>query len=144
MFLRIVVHRLLPVFILMRLDLPSFAQEVEELKQIDAVNAAAHAGEHVIVKMTVNASRLLRDRDIGFLNSEKDYMDEDNFTVVLYEKVLNKFAEQEIDDPCKHFRGKMIEVTGGIELRRGKPQIVLKSPEDIKLIEADSKGDDAG
>lgn len=65
----------------------------EELKHIDAEHALAHAGEHVVVTMTVNASRLLRDRDIGFLNSHKDYMHDDNFTVVLYERVLDHFAE---------------------------------------------------
>ncbi|MCA9076751.1 MAG: hypothetical protein KDA93_17125 [Planctomycetaceae bacterium] len=121
------------------------ADDAEDLKRIDAENAAAHAGEHVVVTMTVNASRLLRDRDIGFLNSHKDYMHEDNFTVVFYEKVLKEFADQDIDDPCKHYRGKKIEVTGGIELRRGKPQIVLKSPKDIKIVKEDAgeSGDDA-
>jgi len=131
---------LLTLIVLSMLAVPLPAEGGDEPKRIDAEDAAAHAGEHVIVTMTVNASRLLRDRDIGFLNSKKDYMDDENFTVVMYEKVLNKFAEQDIDDPCKHYRGKKIEVSGGIELRRGKPQIVLKSPTDIKLIKADSEG----
>ena len=124
------------------------AGDDSDLKQVDAENAAAHAGEHVIVTMTVEASRLLRDRDIGFLNSHEDYKHDDNFTVVLYDGVLKKFADQDIDDPCKFYRGKKIEVTGGIELRRGKPQIVLKSPKDIKVIktndeETDQSSDDS-
>ncbi len=134
---------LLTLIVLCVLVVPLPAEEGDEPRRIDAEDAAAHAGEHVIVTMTVNASRLLRDIHIGFLNSEKDYKSDDNFTVVMYEQVLDKFAEQDIDDPCRHYRGKKIEITGGIELRRGKPQLVLKSPHDIKIVKEDAQARDA-
>jgi DNA/RNA endonuclease YhcR with UshA esterase domain len=101
---------------------------------IEAREAAAHAGKTCTVAMTVESSRLLTDTDMGFLNSKRDYRDEDNFTVVMYDKALQKFKELGIDDPARHFRGKQIQVTGDVELRRGKPQIILEAPEKIRII----------
>lgn len=111
----------------------------DELKIIAPENAAAHATETVIVEFTVRNSNLIKDRngkDVVFLNSMKDFKHNDNFTVVIFADTLAKFREQDIDDPSKHYRDKTVRVTGGVELRRGKAQIILKDPEKITLVEA--------
>ena len=88
--------------------------------------------------MHVKSSRLLEDRRIGFLNSSKNYRDDDSFTVVMFEEVLEKFAAQDIDDPPAHYLNKRIEFTGDVRLRRGKPQIILTSPKDIKILKSET------
>ncbi|MCA9030810.1 MAG: hypothetical protein KDA66_08380, partial [Planctomycetaceae bacterium] len=62
---------------------------------IPAELAAARAGEKATIEMRVESSRLLADRaePVCFLNSQKNYRDSRNFTVVIFSKALKKFAE---------------------------------------------------
>ena len=43
-----------------------------------------------------------------FLNSEKNYRDKKNFTLVIEKKNLAKFKKAKIDDPAAHFKGKTV------------------------------------
>ncbi len=103
-------------------------------KVIQAADAAAHAGETCVVEMQVLSSRLLKDQQMVFLNSDRDYQAEDNFTAVIFDETLEKFRALGIEDPSKHFFKRKVQVTGGIELRRGKAQIILKTPDQIQVI----------
>ncbi len=108
-------------------------------KLIQAADAAAHAGETCVVEMQVLSSRLLKDQQMVFLNSDRDYQARDNFTVVMFEEGLEKYRVLGIEDPSKVFYKRTIQVTGGVELRRGKAQIVLKSLDQIRVIQPDQK-----
>lgn len=120
----------------------SAAVAEDEPKVIKPDEAVAYATEKVTVEFKVMNSNMIKDRngkDVVFLNSMKDYKDDDNFTVVMFQDAVDEFQEHDIDDPSKHFKDKKVRVTGGIELRRGKAQIILKKMEQIEIVKEAEK-----
>ena len=129
---------LLPALIALIFCLPQTgaADEAEaKLKTIDTEEAVLYAGVKCRVKFEVKSSTFLRDKNVVFLNSEKNYRDEENFTVVIFKEALKKFAAAKIDDPAAKYKGKTILVTGGIRLRSGKAQIIVDEPDQISIVE---------
>src|SRR5262249_27875096 len=75
-------------------------------KAISPADAARKVGEKVTVEMTVASTGGRGNR--LFLNSEKNFRDGKNFAIVLdMKKAGDKFKEKKIDDPSKHFEGKV-------------------------------------
>jgi alkaline phosphatase D len=101
-----------------------------------AAEAAKHVGKELTIEMEVRATGMTKDKALVFLNSEKDFKDPRNFTVVLDLKALAAgLKEARIDDPAKHFGGKQVKVTGIVNQRQDRPQIVVKDLKQVQLIE---------
>jgi len=116
-----------------------------DLLAITPDEAAAHVGDECVVTMRVESSRHMADAGRCYLNSHKDFRDEHNLTVVIFKRGLERFAEEKIDDPAEHFRGKTIRVTGTIELYKEKPQIKVDRVDQVELVPgADEADGDAG
>lgn len=102
-------------------------------KEVDPASAGEHVGETCAIKMRIQSARR-GDSPLCFLNSEADFRDKKNFTVVIFEAGLTKFKEAGIAEPEKHFDGKMIRVTGKVENYRGRPQIRVEEPKQIEIL----------
>ena len=101
-----------------------------------AAEAKKHEGKEWSAEMVVQSSGASRDKNLVFLNSEKDRTSERNFTVVLDAKELAKeLKAAKISDPRKHYTGKKIRVAGKVEDFRGTPQIKVRKLEQIMVIE---------
>jgi DNA/RNA endonuclease YhcR with UshA esterase domain len=111
----------------------------ENAKAISPAVARKKVDETVTVRMEVKSSRLMSDREVAYLNSEKDYRSAENFTIFIGKDALAKFKEAKIDDPAKHYDGKTIEVTGKVTLYRERPQIPVARPDDIKVVKSEPK-----
>jgi len=94
--------------------------------------AAKKANEKVTVEMEVKSTG---GKSNCYLNSEADYKDAKNFTILIPEAALVKFKAAKIDDPREHFKGKVVRVTGTVTTNRDKPQIKVESPDQIVTIE---------
>lgn len=113
--------------------------EEEKPKVVPLAEAAKHVDQTVTVELTVQSSRLLAGRNICFLNSERDFRDAKNFTVVILREGLEKFKAANIADPAAHYQGKKIRVTGKVSLRDEKPQIRLEEPKQIEPVKEERK-----
>jgi hypothetical protein len=99
-----------------------------------AAEARKHLQKEWAVEMVVNATGGARSKTRVFLNSEKDFRSERNFTVVLEMKSLaDDLKKAKISDAAKHFAGKKIKVTGVVELFNDRPQIRITRLEQIKF-----------
>jgi len=107
-----------------------------EAVSIAADEACRHVGERCRVTMAVAGGRLLNTSRC-FLNSERDHLDEKNFTAVILGPGLRRFERAGVDDPFTLFEGKAIRVTGVISLHKDKPQIVVEVPGQIELLPED-------
>jgi DNA/RNA endonuclease YhcR with UshA esterase domain len=101
-------------------------------KPIGPAEAAKKVGKDVLVQMTVKSSSLRGE--ICFLNSETDFKDEKNFTLFIPADAMAKFKEAKIDDPEKHFKGKLVQATGKVVMYRDRPEIKLSGPADLKIV----------
>jgi hypothetical protein len=98
--------------------------------RIPASEAKEHIGAQAVVKgkiVEVNiGERIVR------LNFEQPYP-KNPFTAVIFPANTNKFPEVE------KLKGKAVEVSGKIAVYRERPQIVLTSTNQVKVIEGDAK-----
>ncbi len=105
-------------------------------KPISPAEAAMKVNQKVTVEMLVKSTG---GKTNHFLNSEEDYKDAKNFTVFIPEDAVEKFQKAKIEDPKTYYKGKIVQVTGTVELYREKPQIKLEDPKQIKVVEKTEK-----
>jgi serine/threonine protein kinase len=86
------------------------------------------------VEMLVRSTGQDKDATLVFLNSESDYRIRENFTVVIPRAVAEKYKERGLPDPATHFYQKTIRVSGQVTLVRGRPQIQIQAPDQIRLV----------
>ena len=98
-------------------------------KKISACSAKKHIGETVFVEGRV-ASVFRSKKNNVFLNFEKPYPYQ-CFAAVIFSSDLAKFPQ----DIEKLFEGKRVKIFGKIEQYKGKPEIILKSPNQIEILE---------
>jgi DNA/RNA endonuclease YhcR with UshA esterase domain len=87
-------------------------------------DAKKHVGETLTVEGVVTGTHVSA-RGTEFLNFGSRYPNQD-FTVVIFARSAAGFGDIE------KLYGKRVDVTGTIELYRGKPEIVLRSPAQIR------------
>lgn len=99
-------------------------------RTIAAKEAANHVGKHGTVCGTVASARFA-SRSRGqptFLNLDRPYPNH-IFTIVIWGSDRLKFN----DAPETHYQQKAVCVTGTINAYRGRPQIIAKNPDQIRL-----------
>ena len=98
--------------------------------KIAATEAKKHVGAEAVVTGVIaevnKAAALVR------LNFEKPYP-ENVFTAVIFSRSTNDFPEVD------KLKGKTVEVSGKIAEYRNRPQIVINSTNQIKVIEKEAK-----
>ncbi len=78
--------------------------------------------------------QVVRSKDTGrvtFLNSHDPY--QGHFYVAIFPDDYAAFPQP----PARHFQGRCVVVQGSVETYRGAPQIVLRDPGDIRIVEPD-------
>jgi len=113
-----------------------------ELPLIAPDKAGDNIGKECQVEFKVLSANLKNEKSPCFLNSKGNFKDKDNFQVVIFAKYLPIFKEAKIDDPSLHYAGKTIRVQGKIEIHKEKPEIEVRSPEQITIVEEKSAKQD--
>ena len=93
-------------------------------KVYKSYEAAIHEGEFASVKGFV-ADVYFSEKAV-FMNFEKKYPNH-IFTAVIFKSDLHKFKD------LNQYKGKYVKVNGVIKIYKGKPEIILKSPEQIDV-----------
>jgi hypothetical protein len=105
-------------------------------KIIPATQVKDHVGEECTAEMTVRASKDAAERRVYFLDSEEDFHDEKNLSVVISYDHADKFREAGIDDPAAHYKDKTIRVTGKVIREDDQVRIRVEDPKQIKIVES--------
>jgi DNA/RNA endonuclease YhcR with UshA esterase domain len=96
------------------------------VETIAAKETGDYIGKNVIVKGYV-ADVVIRPK-VNYLNFDKKYPDQ-TFTAVIFPKDAENFND------LYAYKNKNVRVKGKIELYRGKPQIIINTPEQIEITE---------
>lgn len=97
-------------------------------------DALKKVGQKVVVEMKVQATGQAKSGTRLFLNSEKDFRSDLNFTVVLNAAAMKgKWAKATGDN----FKDKVIRVTGTVSEFKGSPQILVDDEKQLELIKTD-------
>ena len=101
-------------------------------KVLSPSEAAKKVGEKVVVEFEVGSTG---GNNNFYINTEKDFMDPKNLTIILPKPSKIKFMKsQKIEDLDKHFQGKKIRVSGMVKLFEGKPRIQVDEPGQITIL----------
>ncbi|HZY84991.1 MAG TPA: hypothetical protein VFE78_09180 [Gemmataceae bacterium] len=106
----------------------------KDAKPLSPAEAAKNIDKKCTVEMEVKSTGKSGNRTV-FLNSEANFRDGKNFTVMLGRGVLAKYKKVKVEDAAEHFKGKTIRVTGTVKLYRNKPEIVVDDPSQITVVE---------
>ena len=95
---------------------------------------AAQAKDHIDTEATVTGTvfEVNKAEKLVRLNFDKPFPNQ-TFTAVVFASKTNLFPEIE------KLKGKKVEVTGKIAAYRDRPQIVLNSTNQLKLVESEAK-----
>lgn len=97
---------------------------------VSAAEAKEHVGDQAAVKGTV--AEVSKTEKIVRLNFDKPYPKQ-TFTAVIFSDKTNLFSDVE------KLKGKSVEVRGKIVAYRDRPQIVLTTTNQLKIVEAQEK-----
>lgn len=100
--------------------------KVASVKKISAVEAKDHINETLIVTGKVAQVTILEK--LTYLNLDQKYP-ETPLSGVIFGRVTNRFGD------LSKLEGQQVEIKGKIEAYREKPQIVLKSTNQLKVLE---------
>lgn len=90
-------------------------------------DAASHYGKYMTVEGTIVSGKCLPK--VCFLNFDQNY--KTTFTAVIFTSDLSKFPA----NPDLFYRNKKVQVTGTIKEYKGKPEIILKEADQIKIVD---------
>ncbi len=94
----------------------------------------ANLDKKVTVEMKVQSTGASGGAKLVFLNSEENYRNDGNFTVVLNEEAQTKFKKEDTKALRSLFDGQRIRVTGTLTLYRERPQIMVSDPGQIEVL----------
>jgi hypothetical protein len=107
-------------------------------KIIPAAEVRNHVGKECTAEMIVKASKNAAKRRTYFLDSEEDFHDEKNLSVVIAYDHAAKFQEAGISDPSEYYKGKTIRVTGKVIEEDDQVRIRIEDPKQLKLVDPQS------
>jgi hypothetical protein len=99
----------------------------DEPAVIAATDAAAHVGQTATVQGLV-ASVYVSQKGNAFLNFGAAYPNE-VFSGVIFSSSAAQFGD------LTRYQGKQVRVTGLIKLYKGKPEIILESPDHLRPVQ---------
>jgi len=122
--------------LLLSLNMPSLAfinlgnPSVEAGNLIQLVN---YTSKHVKITGTVCSSKLSDNSKVIFLNFGDNF--NTSLSAVIYDFDVHSFISAGIN-PQNYFENKKVVLEGVIRIANGKPEVVINSPKQIKIIEA--------
>jgi hypothetical protein len=115
-------------------DAKAPAPQASGPKRISAADAAKHYDETVIV--TGKVAQVSVRPKLVYVNLDKKYPDAPMYCVV-FARATNQFGD------LKKLEGKQVEVKGKIEEYQSKPQIILNSTNQLKVVEKTAEPGDS-
>lgn len=105
----------------------SYRQKFESEKPV-AVISPLEAGDYNGKTVTVSGfvADIYQSEKVAYLNFVEKYPN-NPFTAVIFARQFGDFPEIE------KYRNKKVEVTGRVSMFKGKPQIILNSPDQLKM-----------
>jgi hypothetical protein len=92
---------------------------------ISPLDASEYMGKYVTVKGFI--ADVYQSDKVAYLNFVKKYPD-NPFTGVVFARMFDSFGDLQV------YAGKDVEISGRISTFRGKPQMILDKPSQIKLV----------
>ncbi|OGH99031.1 MAG: hypothetical protein A2039_04935 [Candidatus Melainabacteria bacterium GWA2_34_9] len=122
--------------LVLTLNLPSLAFIELKNPSVDSENLVQlmnSTSKHVKITGTICSSEISDNSKVIFLNFGKNF--NTSLSAVIYDFDVHSFIAAGIDNPQAYFKNKKVVLQGVVRIANGKPEIVINSPKQIKIIE---------
>ena len=122
--------------LILTLNLPALAFIEFKNPSVDAENLVQlvnFTSKHVKISGTICSSEISDNSKVIFLNFGKNF--NTSLSAVIYDFDLHSFIDAGIDNPQSYFKNKKVILEGVVRIANGKPEIVINSPKQIKIID---------
>jgi len=110
----------------------AFASSNLDLEANNFVQLVSHSSQYARITGTVFNIDVSEKSKIIFLNFGRNY--NTSFSAMIYDNVIPVFAMAGIDDPVQYYKNKKVSLEGIIRISNGKPEMVIDSPDQIKVL----------
>ncbi len=114
----------------------------KDIPKVPAAEAASHLNQRCIVEMQVRSVAVVKNGPVAVsLNSEVDWRQRGNFTVLLSNAAVQRYHEDGVEDFVQYFKDRKIRVTGTIghqkdlRLKLTRVQTVIDDPASVQLMD---------
>lgn len=130
--------KLLPIILTLTLCpvLGAFAANTETSTSLDAQNPVAiiaKTSQYVRITGKVSNTDLSDHSKVIFLNFGNSY--NTSLSAIIYDQSIPSFVTAGIDDPKEYFKDKNVTIEGIVRISNGKPEVIIESPNQIKVID---------
>ena len=108
---------------------PDASGESDRVAVVSWKDAGQHIGREVTVEGRIVGTGATRSGSITFLNFSRNRGD---FTVKIFERYKKNFPQ----DPQRMYRGKTVRVTGRVGQYKGEPDMEIRRPEQVQIVES--------
>ncbi len=96
------------------------------------IRIISNTSQYVRIEGKIQNSEITDKSRIIFLNFGKNF--NTSLSAVIYNIDIPAFIDAGIDQPDKYFENKKVVVEGIVRICNGKPEIVINSPDQIKVV----------
>lgn len=122
--------------LVLTINFPAFAFVNFKTPDVDAGNIIQlvnYTSKHVKIMGTVCSSAITDNEKVIFLNFGKNF--NTSLSAVIYDFNVQSFIDAGINNPEAYFKNKKVVLDGVVRIANGKPEIVINSPKQIKVVE---------
>lgn len=120
-------------FLALLIQIPTTAINNPDLEAGNPVQLISHSSQYARITGTVSNVDVSERSKVIFLNFGKNY--NTSFSAMIYDNSVPSFVMAGINEPDKYFKNKTVAMEGIIRISNGKPEMVIDSPDQIKIID---------
>ncbi len=124
-------------FFMAQFLLISNANNLNVLDAKNPIGIMSKVSKYAVIKGIVSDVDVSERSKVIFLNFGNNY--NTSFSAVIYENKLPAFAMAGVNDPAGYYKNKTVKLEGFVRMINGKPEIVIESPSQIKIIDDNIK-----
>ncbi|HSA07335.1 MAG TPA: hypothetical protein P5556_09165 [Candidatus Gastranaerophilales bacterium] len=106
---------------------------ISRIKAHNFVQLLSNTSKYVKIEGKIYSSEITDDSKVIFLNFGKNY--NTSLSAVIYNFDVPAFIEAGIGQPDRYFENKKVVIEGILRISNGKPEIVINSPSQIKVLD---------
>ncbi len=121
------------MIIMAQFFLISNANNVNVLDARNPIGIMSKVSKYAVIKGKVADVDVSERSKVIFLNFGNNY--NTSFSAVIYENKLPAFVMAGVDSPADYYKNKTVKLEGFVRMINGKPEMVIESPSQIKIID---------
>ena len=123
---------ILAVFGLLLFQSPSYSTSTA-INADNFIQLISHTSQYARIEGKIHNSEVIGKSNVTFLNFGKNF--NTSLSVLIYNTDIPAFIDAGIDEPDKYFKNKKVIIEGIVRISNGKPEVIINSPNQIKIIE---------